>query len=102
MKLRMQAEDPNAYTALREQFSAITNSELDAARLADDLYAAKLIDGAVVEQMGFPMLRSAKLRAILTRVLANGRPGAFREFVLAIMKDSSHEWLAKKLIGGWT
>ena len=48
----MQGEDKNAYNTLREHFGDITSSSLDPGKLADSLYAAKLVDDAAIELAG--------------------------------------------------
>ena len=47
----------------------------------------------------FIHIYATRLRDLLARVLHNGKPGAFQDVVLAVKKDPTHEWLAKKLIG---
>ena len=97
----MQREDAKAYDTLQLHFADITESNLDPAALAGGLFAAKIIGKARVDEASNPVWPNpqTKRTSILLEVINSGKPGAFRDFVLLILKMEQCVWLGEKLIG---
>jgi len=97
----MQKEDEKAYETLRLHFADITGSSLDPTVLAAGLFAADIIGKARVEEASNPAWpnHQTKRTNILSEVMNSGKPGAFRDFVLLVLKMEQCVWLGEKLIG---
>jgi len=96
----MQKEDEKAYETLRLHFADIMGSSLDPTVLAAGLFAADIIGKGRVEEASNPVWNHQTKRTnILSEVMNSGKPGAFRDFVLLILKMEQCVWLGEKLIG---
>ena len=98
----MEDEDPKAYDTLRKHFAEIARSNLDPADLARELFAAKIIGRAKLDEVSNPSYLAQwclKRQSILTEVMSSGKPRAFQNFVRIILKMDQCDWLGKKLIG---
>ena len=96
----MQKEDPKAYATLQEHFADIARSNVDPADLARDLFSAKIIGKARVEEATHPLWGNQDLKRqhILNEVMNSGRLRAFQDFVLIILKMEQCSWLGKRLM----
>ena len=97
----MQREDAKAYDTLQVHFADITQSNLDPVVLAGGLFADKIISKTRVDEASNPAWPNPQTKRtnILLEVISSGKPGAFRDFVLLILKMEQCVWLGEKLIG---
>ena len=91
----MQNTDRAAHKVLREHFAKLCSSSFDPSTIADELFAAKIINVAIRDTQG---TNDKKRRALVDGVMRAGRPGTFQTFLKILYKDDSY--LAEQIRGG--
>ena len=93
----MQNTDRTAHKVLREHFAKLCSSGFDPSTMANELFAAKIINATIRDTQG---TKDEKRRVLVDGVMRAGRPGTFQTFLKILYKDESY--LAEQVRGGYS
>ena len=92
--------EERAYGVLRGKIGRIKGSNVDPAWLAGELLAAKIIGNTDFQRASNPReVADERLGELVEKVMRNGAPDVFQNFVSILLKLDHVKWLGEELKG---